>query len=130
MISVLPAEAVQKMAASNPQFAAKLQQLEMLKQKSEAYRGALAELANGGVPGNLPMLLKDAESSATQGASFNAPPPAGGGGGADPVVQRAVQLLQSGQGTPAQLQEAVKAGKITQQQYNLIIQNAQAGRKK
>lgn len=131
MVSVLPAEALQRMAAANPQMAAKLQQYDMLKQKSEAYRGAIAELANGAVPGTLQMLLKDAESMGTQGAGHNAAPaPIPQGGQTDPVVQQAVQLLQSGQGTPAQLQEAVKAGRITQQQYNLIIQSTQAGGKK
>lgn len=145
MVDVLPAEAIQQMAAKNPAFAADLQNYQLLKQKSEAYRGAIAELANGAIPGTLPMLLKDAESMGTQGANYGAPaatqppgttrlgapPLAGGaapqGNGFNP--QAAAQLIIDGKAGLETLRNYVSVGKITQQQFDQVSQLAAAGKK-
>lgn len=136
--------------AQSPIIKGALDKYNQLQQAADAFRGAQGSLAQGQVPGNLSDLLNAADQFSTQGAGAavgggrTAPPSAGGraggagpagsgrgappaGGSAappDPAVAQGIQLLKTKKGTVAQLKEALKAGSITQVQYDAIIQGS------
>lgn len=114
--------------AQNPLMRDAVARYNQLEEQIEGFKGVQAGLANSEIPQNLQGALQMADQISQQGtvgAPVKAPvkPPAGG---APPQVniQAAVDLLVSGKGTVQQLQQAVTAGVMTQEQANQIIQQA------
>lgn len=121
--------------AQNPLVAGAVARFNALDQQINALKQAQGELANDGIPGNIQVVLGAAdqvlsnqpEAGKTSPGAHQAPRGGAAQQGAPaPGVNIAgmAQALVQGQGTPAQLQELVRAGTITQAQYNQIIQQA------
>lgn len=137
IVGFLKPEQLQAMTAANPQLAQKLQQLDGLRQKNEAYRDGIAQLTNGAIPGTLPMLLKDAEQMGGKGAPVNtqAPRLPSQGGQqpptqvdpADPRIQKTVQAILGGQATIGQLDQLVTYGQMPAEVAQRIKQLVQQG---
>jgi hypothetical protein len=104
-----------KLAAS-PLVKDAVERYNVLEQQIEALKGSQAQLANGEIPQNIATAVGAAEQVM---AGRNTPQAAN-----DPVVAQAVNLLKTKKGTIPMLQEAVKLGRITQAQYQQIIQQA------
>jgi hypothetical protein len=103
--------------AALPMIQGPLAQYQQYAQQIEALRAGQSALGNNVVPSNLADLLASADAATA--------PPGGAAGNAaavatDPVTQGAQKIL-SGQATIQQLQAAVNAGQVTQQQANQII---------
>lgn len=113
--------------AVSPMIAGALAEYNTAGQKIDAYRGAQSTLGQGSVPPNMNELLAaaNADVAPPKGVPGGAP----AGGQIPDAAGMAVNALVTGQGSIAQLQEAVKAGVFTQDQYMTIIQKAAAAKK-